>query len=332
MVITVFGGGGLGHTCAGMLSQHSDVRVNMLTSKVDLWHKTFDLNTPNGVLKGRLNCIADKAEDVIPQSDMVLLCLPAFMVEKAIVAIKPWLSVRTLVGTVVSSSGFFLFCHKLLSQNIPLFGFQRVPYISRIVEYGRSANLLGFRDELIVATENIADKEDFAGLCQKLFAEKVRFADSFYEVTLSNSNPILHTGRLYTMWKNWDGKPVSRCPLFYKEWTKEASEIEIKMDEEFFALLHALHVKTDNIDTLLEHYEARNAEEMTKKLQSIQALSAIQSPMKKTDEGWVPDFGSRYFTEDFPFGLKAIHDLAHRENVSCPYIDQVYQWGMSRIG
>ncbi len=332
MIITVYGGGGLGHTCAGMLSQHEDVKINMLTSKADLWHQTFDLYTPNGVLKGKLNSIADKPEKVIPQSDMVLLCLPAFLVEKAIADIEPWLSDSALVGTVVASSGFFLFCHNILPKKTPLFGFQRVPYISRIIEYGSSANLLGFRDELIVATENIADKEGFREVCQKLFAEKIRFADSFYEVTLSNSNPILHTGRLYTMWKDWDGKPLSRCPLFYKEWTYEASEIEIKMDEEFFALLHALHVKTDNIDTLLEHYEANDAAGMTRKLQSIQALSSIQSPMKKTNEGWMPDFSSRYFTEDFPFGLKIIHDLSHREKVNCPYIDQVYQWGMSCIG
>lgn len=47
--------------------------------------------------------------------------------------------------------------------------------------------------------------------------------------------------------------------------------------------------------------------------------------------GWCPDFSSRYFTEDFPFGLKFIRDLCIERNVSCPNIDKVYAWGMSKL-
>ena len=51
--------------------------------------------------------------------------------------------------------------------------------------------------------------------------------------------------------------------------------------------------------------------------------------MKQSPAGWVPDFGSRYFTEDFPFGLRFIRDLAHTHRVSTPTIDRVYEWGLS---
>ena len=54
--------------------------------------------------------------------------------------------------------------------------------------------------------------------------------------------------------------------------------------------------------------------------------------MKQTAGGWVADYSSRYFTEDFPFGLKYIWQLAHEKGVSCPYIDRVYAWGMSKLG
>lgn len=182
-----------------------------------------------------------------------------------------------------------------------------------------------------MATENIEDQETFRHLCQRLFAERVHFVDSFYEVTLSNSNPILHTGRLYTMWKDWNGNPFSRCSLFYKEWTDEASEIEMKMDEEFFSLLNALKVNSTHIDTLLAHYEATDASSMTRKIQSIEAFSNILSPMKRMPEGWIPDIESRYFTEDFPFGLRFIWELAHKNGVNTPTIDKVYEWGIRMI-
>jgi hypothetical protein len=53
--------------------------------------------------------------------------------------------------------------------------------------------------------------------------------------------------------------------------------------------------------------------------------------MKQTPNGWVPDFESRYFTEDFPFGLRFIYELAHLNNINTPNIDKVYQWGISKI-
>ena len=133
------------------------------------------------------------------------------------------------------------------------------------------------------------------------------------------------------MWKDWDGKPFERCSLFYKEWTLEASQLEMEMDKEFFALLKKLNVSTKHIETLLEHYESTDAEGMTAKLHSIPSLSTILSPMKQVEGGWIPDFESRYFTEDFPYGLKAIYELAKENNVSCPNIEKVYLWGNGQI-
>ncbi len=53
--------------------------------------------------------------------------------------------------------------------------------------------------------------------------------------------------------------------------------------------------------------------------------------MKAVSGGWIPDFGSRYFTEDFPFGLRFIKELALKYNVKTLAIDKVYRWGMSKI-
>lgn len=129
------------------------------------------------------------------------------------------------------------------------------------------------------------------------------------------------------MWKDWDGKPYDGCSLFYNEWTLEASLLEVEMDKEFFALLKKLNVSTKHIATLLEHYESTDAASMTSKLQNIESLSTILSPMKRVDEGWIPDYSSRYFTEDFPYGLRFIYDLAKENNLDCPNIEKVYQWG-----
>ena len=330
MRICICGGGGLGHTCAGVLSNRSGVVVDMLTNHPEKWNHEYIVNIPEGgKLKGRLDVITSNPTEVIPNADIVFFCLPAFLVENEVLKIKPYLKKETIIGAVVGNTGFFIYCHKHLPKDSKLFSLQRVPYVSRVVDYGKEANLLGYRDKLIMAVENVDNRESIRVLVEKLFGEETELADSFYEVTLSNSNPILHTGRLYTMWKDWDCKPFDRCSLFYKEWTIEASQLEIEMDKEFFALLNKLNVSTKHIATLLEHYESTNAEEMTAKLQSIASLSTILSPMKQIDGKWLPDFSSRYFTEDFPFGLRSIVETAKSHNLDIPNLQKVYNWGMS---
>ena len=196
--ICICGGGGLGHTCAAVLSSHPNVEVMMYTQHPDNWQQEFVVVDPNyKQYDAYLTTISNQPQAVIPYADLVLLCLPAFLVEQTLVDIKPFLSPNTIVGSVVGNTGFFLFAHEILrNTSNGLFAFQRVPYISRVLEYGKKAALLGYKDSLLMATENIQDTKNFCQTISTLFLTPTEIVDSFYEVTLSNSNPILHTGRL----------------------------------------------------------------------------------------------------------------------------------------
>ena len=111
----------------------------------------------------------------------------------------------------------------------------------------------------------------------------------------------------------------------------EAAQLLIDMDEEFFTILRYLPVSEGYLPRILDYYESHDAESLARKLSSIQGFKGITSPMTETAEGWVPDFASRYFTEDFPYGLRYIWELAHQLNVDVPCIDKVYNWGVSKL-
>lgn len=53
--------------------------------------------------------------------------------------------------------------------------------------------------------------------------------------------------------------------------------------------------------------------------------------MIEIDGLWKPDYTSRYFIEDFPYGLRYIWQLAHNNNIICPNIDMVYEWGITKV-
>lgn len=330
MKITICGGGSLGHVCAGVLSSQEGNAVSILTTHPERWGAELCVADEEGRLyKGKPVCITADPADCIPQADMVLFCLPGFAIREEIGHIRPFLSKETPLGSIVSSTGFFFFAHELLPADQALWGFQRTPFIARTAEYGHSARLLGYKKSVAIAVENIADSDSFRENMERLFLTPVEMLSSFYEAALTNSNPILHTGRLYAMWHDWYGEATPECRLFYAEWDTRSAEMIIRMDEEFQQLLTVLQVDKSRMPSLLDYYEQHDAESLAQKLRSIPAFKPILAPMKQTPEGWIPDFGSRYFTEDFPFGLRFIHDLAHENNVACPTIDAVYEWGMT---
>lgn len=333
--ICICGGGSLGHVVAGWLSAKKYAKVNILTGKPDKWQHDIIIDTPDSqILKGYITKISNQPEEVIPEADVVLLCLPGFMIAKQLEIIKPFLNPNTFVGSVFSSTGFFFEALNILGNNQPLWGFQRVPFISRVEEYGKSAHLLGYKNSHNIAIENISNnrKVEFAMMIQDWFERPINVLHNYYEASLTNSNPLLHTSRLYTMFgdKN-EGRVFERMILFYEEWTETAADLYIKMDEEFFRLLKTLPVSAGYLPTVLEYYESHDAKSLAEKLSSISGFKGITSPMKQVEGGWIPDFDSRYFTEDFPYGLKYIWQLAHENSIDCPNIDRVYQWGISKV-
>ncbi len=240
MRICICGGGNLGHVCAGFLANRGH-QVSILTTKPERWSQTIGVVAPDRSFEGKLAQVSSQPDEVIPEAEIVLVCLPGFAIHDELTKIKPYLSKNSLMGTVVSSTGFFFEAFEVLPADIALFGFQRVPFISRIIEYGQKAELKGYKESLHVAIEQTENKESVRVVLEQLFEKPVTLADSFYEVSLSNSNPILHPSRIYTMWKDWQpGIIYPRNPQFYAEWTLEASTLLIQMDDEFQSLLKKL--------------------------------------------------------------------------------------------
>ena len=332
MNICICGGGNLGHVVLGVLATQPQNHISLLTNHPQRWADTIMVTDPNGKqYVGKIAQITNRVEDVIPHSDIVLLCLPGFAIREELKKIRPYLSATAAVGSIVSSTGFFFEAQRLLPKEQPLFGFQRVPFISRTTEYGRSAELKGYKPLLNLAIEQTADKEALRLTIEQLFHTPTELLQSHYEASLTNSNPLLHPSRLYTLWKDWhEGIVYDKNPYFYADWTLEAAQLYIDMDAEFQTLLRTLPVRHEAIPDVLTYYESHDAASLAHKLRTIPAFQGILSPMKEVKGGFLPDFHSRYFTEDFPFGMRFIIELAQEKGVQIPKIKEVYEWGIRK--
>lgn len=303
----------------------------LLTRHPERWGSELTIEAPSETTYlGKLSGIFSDAKRAVSEAQIVLLCLPGYAIRDTLLQIRDYLRPDAAVGTVVSSTGFFFQALEVLPVTQPLFGFQRVPFISRIIDYGHRARLMGYKDSLSLAVEHVADAEPLRLALEEMLHTPVRMLHSYYEASLSNSNPLLHPSRLYSLWKDWKkGELYARVPLFYEEWTEEAAELYLAMDNEMQALLKQLPVRPGSIPTVLDYYESADAPSLARKLRSIEAFKGIKAPMKAVEGGYVPDFQSRYFTEDFPFGLAFVQRLAHEKGVPSPTIDRIYEWGRS---
>ena len=333
MKICICGGGNLGHVVAGFVTAQGKYEVRLLTRQPKRWSEVLTIEAPGDTTYvGKLCGIYSNAREAISDADIVLLCLPGYGIRDTLLQIRDFLRPDAAVGSVVSSTGFFFQAIDVLSATQPLFGFQRVPFISRIIDYGHRARLMGYKDCLELAIEHTAQPEKLRDTLSDMLRTPIHLLQSHYEVSLSNSNPLLHPSRLYSLWKDWHpGIIYDRIPMFYEEWTEEAAQLYINMDNELQALLTKLPVSKGSIATVLDYYESTDAPSLAHKLRSIEAFKGIPAPMKEVEGGFIPDFHSRYFTEDFPYGLAFVHRLTHEKGVSSPTIDRIYEWGLGNI-
>lgn len=209
-------------------------------------------------------------------------------------------------------------------------GLQRIPAVYRIIEPGYSVRVSGRRkDGLFLGAIPSKCARKYAPILSELFGMPCMALPNYLNVTLTPSNPILHTSRLYSIFKDYKkGGFYERNFLFYQEWDDLASETLLKCDNELQQLLKRIpELDLSYVKSLKEHYESKTAEEMTDKISHIPSFAGITSPMVEIESGkWIPDWNSRYFIADFPYGLAIIKGLAEIFEADVPMIDKVLRW------
>ena len=326
----------MGHTIAGVIAANRYMNVVLLTSSPQKWDGTIELCDIHGkTFHGQLQLVTDKASEAIPASDLILLCLPGYAIAHKLHEIKPYLNARQYVGSVVSSTGFFFMAKDLLPTSTKLFGFQRVPFIARVKQYGHAACLLGYKKKLKLGTINIEDNDPLPIWLEQALDCPIKRLSHYLDAALSNSNPILHTTRLYNLFHDYKaGTDYDRAFLFYEEWNDATSELLIHCDLEFQRIKQSLTTDASELCPLLEYYESRDAQSLTRKIRSIEAFKGIKAPMLPADKPghFVPDLQSRYFTEDFPYGLYILTLIAKQIGTDTPYMKQMIAWSKNLLG
>ena len=328
MNIAVLGGGNIG-TQFACISASKGHDVNIYTSKPELWSSELEAHNDDGsITRGQVSLISDDISQVLDGRNIIFITYPAFMFREISELILPHIHEGMYMGVIPGTGGAEYAFSGCIRSGAGLFGLQRVPSVARIIEYGRSVRTEGYRNMLELASIPHSESPKLADFISELFGIPCGVLPNYLNVTLTPSNPILHTTRLRTLFHDYgEWKIYPENPLFYGDWSNESSELLFRCDDELQKICSLLYgLDMSGVKSLKIHYESSTPEQLTRKIRSIKSLNKLRSPMKEHAGGWIPDFSSRYFTADFPFGLAIIEDIADLLNFRAQNITETMKW------
>ena len=326
--IAVVGGGNIGTQFACVCAAKGH-QVNVFSSKPELYDGTLEVVDEYGNLTvGKLNKVSANIGEAIEGCQIVFVTHPAFRLKEVADQMLPYVSTDMNICVLPGTGGAEFAFRECMRAGATLCGLQRVPTVARLEQYGKRVRCEGLRSELYLASIPSTKAVELAEFMSGLWRIPCTALPNYLSVTLTPSNPILHTTRLRTLFADYEeGKVYHRNPLFYGEWSDASSELLIACDGELQDMLKIMNkLDLSDVRSLKLHYESSTAEAMTKKLCSIKSLHNLASPMKQVDDGWIPDFSSRYFTADFPYGLAIIEELAGVLGFDAPNIKDTMDW------
>lgn len=329
MKICIVGGGNIGSAIAAEISQRHE--VIMLTSRPEKWGERLEsYDVESGIrIFGSLYKVTNDYSSSISESDVVILTVPSFLMQKEINKISDYIRTSTILCVVPGSGGTEFICRDLIKKGVSVCGLDRVTHVSRVKEYGHRVQVAKKRGTRIAGFPN-HNTNEIASLMSKLLQMNFEPLNNFLTVTFTPSNPIVHTSRLFAMLEEHIHTVWDHNVLFYGEWDDHASEIMLRCDDELQRLCRKIE-NTCGLDmrgviSLQKHYGVRTARELTQKMKSIKSMNRIESPMIKITDGFVVDLNSRYFQEDFPYGLAIIKSFAELFKVETETIDEILKW------
>lgn len=358
--LVICGGGSSSHTVIPFLND-SIFDVSVYTSRPEKWSNTIELewHDPSGKVLGEYSGKIKKASsnpaELFPEADYVVFCMPVHKYRVALHEIAPYLNKdkNVFVGTVYGQGGWNWMVDEIKKEhglnNIVTFAFGLIPWICRLIEYGKKGVTYGCKAANYAAVyPNVffdqVNNEFFNEICYKWFGKgKTEQSDNFISLTLSVDNQIIHTSRCLGLYKvcgkNWENQ--DDVPWFYRDYDDISAKLLADLDADYSKIREAIKEMypekrfTHMLDYLsLERfsYQSENTD-IKESFVTSQTLVSIKTPVKQNEEGlWEVDRNHRFFLDDIYYGNCIAKWMAEQLNIETPTIDEILHWAQDVRG
>ena len=329
MNITVLGGGNIGMCLIGEISRKPQFKVTIYASHPETFAEqitVIDEESGTNYISGKIRATYDLKEAVM-DADVIICTYPAHMRKMIIAGITPFVKPMAYVGFFPGYGGAEFYCKELMQNGVTIFAVQKVPYVARTKERGKIAGLLSRKNVIYLGSIPNKNSCEIASLLEDMLSIKCEILPNYMCATLLPGNPLLHTSGSYVYLKDYNpGDYFSEQIYYYRSWNDECSKVLCEFSDEMMNICRSLPIDLSGVLSIQEYYESSTPQKLTKKFHSIPSFQPLLLPMIKTDKGYIPDFTSRYYTEDIPHGVCIIKALALIADVKTPTIDLILDW------
>lgn len=328
MKVTIIGGGNLGiFLAASFASRNNEVTIR--TSRPEEFSKELEVYTKDEQLlfSGKISNITSDWKEAVSGVDVIWIVVPPQMFAQTAKEIAPHIEEGQMIGVIPGAGGAEFAFKEIIDKGVRFFGLARVPSIARIKEVGKSCYMLGPAPYLLIGSIPAIMAKNICKEIQPLFDMECKPVANYLAVAFTPSNPILHTSRLYGMFKEYIlGNHYPMNELFYENWTIDGAEILLNCSDELQQICKAIPMDLRSVESMQQRHGIRTPEELAAKISSLDRLKGLRSPVIKDEIGYVPNFEDRYFASDFTYGIKIMIEVADLFEVETPTMDKIWEW------
>jgi hypothetical protein len=223
-----------------------------------------------------------------------------------------------------------------------VFALQFVPFLCKATEYGKTVEIYGPKNYLCVAAHPASRCDKMANLVSILYSTPTVALPNFLCLTLTPSNQIIHPGRVYGYFKDWDGKTgydPAKLPKLYAGLDDASADAIQSLDDEIQAIKKAIMKRYPQIDmSPLQPIKQRISDNYKDSIKDFSSLKSVFN----TNDGYsknvfptlphpdgksvVLNIKSRFFYEDIPYGLVILKDIGDMLGVSMKFTEKIIKW------
>ena len=329
--VAVCGDSPIAHSVAAVCSWRGN-SVRVLCTNPGQWRSWLRGRMPDGgQFVAPISVVTSDSAEAIDGAEIVIVCEPHANIEVTLKRIAPHVQEGMLMGGIPGFGGFGLRALSLLPGDVCMFGTQRIPFVIRKYEKGRSVNIGGVRRQTFVGTRPASCARAVAELIGEILGVRTVPVSHYLNIELSPSNSIVNPARLYSMFGPSATGAPSLGAEFFLDWNLAASQVLLAIDSELQLARRLVPRDTSFVAPILLQYDANDAATLTDRIRSLRALAGRPIPVRLARGAAVLDLNSDYVLEDVDVGLAIVRDMLRLAGAATPQMDAIVEWRQSLL-